>query len=251
LIHTIGTWGAQFMNTAPALAVGAAMLLGHVALAATPARTGQSGKAAAAGSAKAAVQPAAPKGDPALGKDKADSERCVECHGQLGQGSGHPNSTEAKFAKLAGQKMPYIIKQVQDFRSGARKHDQMAIVARNLSDEDLVDIAAWFSSLPPMKGESGDVHEAGKALFEQGDTSRGIPACVSCHGAKGLGQGGVAAAPRLGGQEWKYLDNQLRAWRDGSRKNSPDGVMSQLAKALSDRDIDVVINYLAAQGQGQ
>lgn len=245
MIHTLGTWSAPFIQTAPALALGAALLLAQAAWAATPAKPARAGQSKSAPTAA----PLAPKGDPALGKDKADAERCVECHGQLGQGSGHPNSAEAKFAKLAGQKLPYIVKQVQDFRSGARKHDQMAIVARNVSDEDLADIAAWFNSLPPMKGEGADVHEAGKELFENGDTTRGITACASCHGAKGLAQGGVPAAPRLAGQEWKYLDNQLRAWRDGSRKNGPDGVMNQLAKALSDRDIEVIADYLTVQGQ--
>ncbi len=245
MIPTLGTWGATFMSTAPALALGAVMLFTHAAWSAAPA------KPAKTAAAKVATQLASdlPVGDPVQGKEKADAERCIECHGLLGQGSGHPNSTEAKFAKLAGQKQAYIVKQVQDFRSGLRKHDQMAIVARNLSDEDLVDIAAWFSSLPPMKGEGGDLHEAGRELYEQGDASRGIPACVTCHGPKGLAQVGVAAAPRLAGQEWRYLDTQLRAWRDGSRKNSSDGVMSQLSRSLSDREIEIISDYLAGQAQ--
>jgi cytochrome c553 len=228
----------------PMLALGAAMLFTHVAWAAAPAKP-----ARAAASKTSAPPAAAPKGDPVLGKDKADAERCIECHGQTGQGSGHRNGAEAKVAKLAGQKPAYIVKQVMDFRSGNRKHDQMAIVARNLSDEDLIDIAAYFGSLPAMKGEGGDLHEAGKQLYEQGDVARGISACVSCHGPQGTGQGGVAAAPRLAGQEWKYLDGQLRAWRDGSRRNSADGAMSQLSKALTDREIEVLADHLAGQGQ--
>jgi cytochrome c553 len=125
----------------------------------------------------------------------------------------------------------------------------MAIVARNLSDEDLVDIAAYFNSLPPMKGEGGDLHEAGKQLFEQGDAARGITPCVTCHGVKGKGQAALPTAPRLAGQEWKYLDDQLRAWRDGSRRNSPEGVMNQLSKSLGDREIEVLADHLAGQGE--
>jgi cytochrome c553 len=243
LIQTFGTWGATFMQTAPALALGAVMLFTHSAWGTTPAKPT---KAAAPRKAISAA-PSLPKGDPLQGKEKADAERCIECHGQLGQGSEHPNSTEAKFAKLAGQKQAYIVKQVQDFRSGLRKHDQMAIVARNLSDEDLVDIAAWFSSLPPMKGEGGDLHEAGKELYEQGDAARGIQACITCHGPRGLAQGGLPTAPRLAGQEWRYLDTQLRAWREGSRKNSTDGVMSLVSRSLSDREIETISDYLAGQ----
>ncbi len=245
MINTIGTWGASLINmsTVPTLALGMTMLFTQAAWAAAPAKPPR------ASSTKTAATPATPKGDVALGKDKAESERCIECHGQSGQGSGNPKGAEAKVAKLAGQKTAYIVKQVQDFRSGLRKHDQMAIVARNLSDEDLIDIAAYFNSLPPMKGEGGDLHEAGKQLFEQGDPARGITPCVSCHGPQGGAKAGLPAAPRLAGQEWKYLDDQLRAWRDGSRRNSPDGVMNQLSKALSDKEIEVLADHLAAQAQ--
>jgi cytochrome c553 len=231
LIHTIGT-------------LSMAMLFTQAAWAAAPAKPGRSS------SVKTAAQPLlALQGDPVAGKDKAESERCIECHGQTGQGSGNSKGAQARVAKLAGQKTAYIVKQVQDFRSGQRKHDQMAIVARNLSDEDLVDIAAYFNSLPPMKGEGGELHEAGKQLFEQGDAARGITPCVTCHGPKGLGLAALPTTPRLAGQEWKYLDDQLRSWRDGSRRNSPEGVMNQLSKSLGDREIEVVADHLAGQGE--
>lgn len=189
--------------------------------------------------------PDAPKGDAVAGKEKADNERCIECHGVDGNGAGHANSTEGKFAKLAGQYPSYILKQIRDFRSGARKDDQMAIMARSVSDEDVRDIAAFFASQTRMKGQDGDLHELGKELYEKGDPARGVLACVSCHGVKGKGLEGNLAAPIVGGQEWRYLDKQLRDWRSGDRRNSADGLMNKVTNALTDKEIEALADYLS------
>lgn len=203
------------------------------------------GKAAASASRKPDVPV---PGNAVLGNEKADSERCMECHGEDGQGAAHANGVEGKFAKLAGQHPDYVLKQIRDFRSGARKHDQMAIMARSVSDEDVRDIAAYFSGLPAMKPDGsarGESLAKGKALFEQGDAARGVTACASCHGAKGEGTTGQTLIPLLGGQEWRYLDKQLRDWRSGDRKNAPDGVMNQVTKGLTDNDIEALATYLS------
>lgn len=189
--------------------------------------------------------PEAPKGDAVAGKEKADNERCIECHGVDGNGAGHANSTEGKFAKLAGQYPSYILKQIRDFRSGARKDDQMAIMARSVSDEDVRDIAAFFASQTRMKGQDGDLHELGKELYEKGDPARGVLACVSCHGVKGKGLEGNLTAPIVGGQEWRYLDKQLRDWRSGDRRNSADGLMNKVTNALTDKEIEALADYLS------
>jgi len=195
-----------------------------------------------------ASPPPSQKGNPLLGREKIDSERCQECHGIDGQGAGHANGPEGKFAKLAGQDAAYLVKQMQDFRSGARKHDQMAIMARSVSDEDVRDISAYFASLPAMKGESDPkaaaVSAIGQRLHEQGDATRGVLACASCHSAQAKGP---ALAPRIAGQEWRYLDKQLRDWRSGDRQNSPDGVMNKALAPLSDAEIEALAMHLASQ----
>ncbi|WP_298011300.1 cytochrome c4 [uncultured Aquabacterium sp.] len=184
-------------------------------------------------------------GDAALGQGKADAERCIECHGADGQGQGHSNGPEGKFARLAGQQAAYIVKQIQDFRSGARKHDQMAIMARSITDEDAADIAAYFASLPSMRGDARDVSELGRRLYEQGDSVRGVPACAACHGPRGEGQRAQPLSPVLGGQEWRYLDQQLRNWRSGDRRNSPGGVMSDAIRPLTDTEIEALASHLS------
>ncbi|MDB5869228.1 MAG: cytochrome c, class [Polaromonas sp.] len=203
-------------------------------MAATPA-----GKARAAATGSLKAVPA--RGDPVLGREKAESERCIECHGV----DGHAMGLEGKFAKLAGQSADYLLKQVRDFRSGARKHDQMQIMARSVSDEDVRDIAAYFASQPVMAAPAGERPAKGQSLYENGDAARGVVACIGCHGAQGKGLAGNPLTPVIGGQEWRYLDKQLRDWRSGERRNSPDGAMSQTTKALTDADIEALANYLA------
>ncbi|MGC3944555.1 MAG: c-type cytochrome [Chryseolinea sp.] len=199
------------------------------------------GNAKARGAAPKETRPAQAQGNAALGKEKAESERCVECHGVDGNGV----SAEGKFAKLAGQYPDYILKQIRDFRSGARKHDQMAIMARSVEDDDVRDIAAYFSGLPRMNGQGGELHELGKDLFEKGDAARGVLACATCHGDKGKGVAGQALGPVIGGQEWRYLDKQLRDWRAGERRNSADGVMNKVTNALTDKEIEALADYLS------
>ena len=183
-------------------------------------------------------------GDARLGQAKADSERCLECHSPDPH-DGPVSGPEARFAKLTGQGPDYMLKQIRDFRSGARKHDFMAMMARSLDDADAADIAAFFASRPAMQGSGGD-HAPGRRLYAEGDASRGIAACIACHGERGKGRG-IAGVPVIGGQQWRYLDQQLRAWRSGERRNSPDGTMNAAARALTDSEIEALASYLAAQ----
>jgi cytochrome c553 len=175
---------------------------------------------------------AAHAGDVAAGRIKSESERCQECHGADGNGNGE----DGKFARLAGQYPAYIVKELQDFRSGARKHDVMMIMARSLEESDLADIAAYYGGLPAMRGDATRADtEAALRLFA---------ACAACHGAQGKGNGN-AAFPVIGGQDAKYLRTQLLAWRSGERRNSPGGAMNDAAKGLTDAEIDLLAHYLS------
>ncbi|ELX13161.1 cytochrome c domain-containing protein [Janthinobacterium sp. HH01] len=195
---------------------------------------------------------AAPRGDPVVGREKADSERCLECHGGSGEGQGFSVGTDGKFAKLGGQYPEYIIKQIQDFRSGKRKHEFMKMMATGISDADLADIAAYFATLPPMQAaaKSAQAHQQATAplshaqqLYAQGDPARKLPACTSCHGESGKGTAGVG--PVIGGQGQRYLEQQLHDWRSGSRSNSAGGVMNQFAAPLSDAEIEALARYVS------
>lgn len=179
-------------------------------------------------------------GNPLAGKLKSAEARCQECHGIEGI------SSDEKIPNHAGQHANYLIKQLTDFQTGARKHDTMSIMAEDLSAKDKADIAAYFASLKPMQGEGG--HESPQALqlLVYGDASRNIPACVSCHAANLLGKlTPDVIYPRLAGQRRVYLRNQLVNWKLGERSNSPAGVMQQVAKTLDDTEIDALANYIS------
>lgn len=187
-----------------------------------------------------------PLGDIAAGKIKSEDNRCQECHGPDGNGEGPATGAAGKFAKLAGQHPNYMVKQLREFRSGERKHDLMSLMAKSIDDSDSADIAAYFSSQKKMQGDGSGNNAVGKNLFVNGDIKRNILACASCHGADGKGlEVPDQTIPIIGGQEWKYLEKQLQDWRSGERHNSANGIMNQIAKSLTDEEIQALTNYIS------
>jgi len=94
--------------------------------------------------------PAVAAGDPVAVQAKADDERCMECHGKQGQGQGegHGDAADARPPGIAGKPANHLETQLRQDRSGQRKHDLMSRVARDLSDQDILDLAAYLASLP-------------------------------------------------------------------------------------------------------
>lgn len=177
-------------------------------------------------------------GDPVAGKAK--SLLCQGCHGEDG------NSLSTLVPKLAGQNEGYITKQVHNFQTKLRTHAIMNDLAMTINDDDLADIAAYFASRNKMKGDGPANIQTGKDLFLTGDTSRKIIACVNCHGANGKGlEPNPAMIPLIGGQHKDYLSRQLANFRRGDRSNSPDGVMNQIAKPLTDAELESLAEYIS------
>ena len=181
------------------------------------------------------------KGDPALGKQKLQETVCLECHGNNG-------ISISEFAPhLAGQHAEYIVKQVHNFQAGKRDNPTMDLMASTIIDGALYDIAAYFASVPPMKSESPGGTPAAKKLYQNGDADRGIVACASCHGADGKGAVSPDIVyPRLAGQKWAYLRDQIMSWRIGSRTNSPDGIMNQMVAGLRGDEIVPLAQYISS-----
>ncbi len=180
-------------------------------------------------------------GDPLAGKAWSEDNVCKECHNPDG------NSTVAEYPRLGGQQAAYLYKQLRDFRDGRRRNVIMQALTQDLGDRELADVAAHFSVQPVMKGAAPVANPLGRRLFEEGDPARNIPACAGCHGTHGKGQALSAgqAYPAIGGQHRFYLRGQLQDWRSGTRRNSPDGVMNQIAKPLGDADIEALADYLS------
>jgi len=182
----------------------------------------------------------AAKGNAVVGAQLSESERCQECHGQDGI------SHDGKIPNHAGQHAAYLVKQLLAFRSGERRHDIMNRMAEELSDQDIADIAAYFAGQSRMRSEAGLVTPFAVALFSQGDQARGIQPCGKCHGEQGQGkiEQGVVY-PRIGGQRRVYLRGQLAGWKLADRTNSPQAVMNDTARQLSDDEIDALADYIA------
>ena len=194
---------------------------------------------AAAGAATAA-KPAKPdpaKGDTIFNATPANSQSCASCHNADG------NSAIAANPKLAQQHPEYILKQLQEFKSGKRKSAIMKPYASALSDEDMRNVA-WFvgsKTVKPGFAKEKDLVSLGEKIYRGGIADRTIPACASCHSPNGAGL--PAQYPRLGGQHADYTSAQLVAFRDGVRANS--GPMTGVAAKLNDREIKAVSDYSA------
>ena len=193
-----------------------------------------------AAGAAAAAKPAKPdpaKGDTIFNATPANSQSCASCHNADG------NSAIAANPKLAQQHPEYILKQLQEFKSGKRKSAIMKPYASALSDEDMRNVA-WFvgsKTVKPGFAKEKDLVTLGEKIYRGGIADRTIPACASCHSPNGAGL--PAQYPRLGGQHADYTTAQLVAFRDGVRANSPQ--MTGVAAKLNDREIKAVSDYIA------
>jgi cytochrome c553 len=183
------------------------------------------------------------KADPAKGKAIAESI-CVACHGADG------NSPISANPKLAGQVEEYIGKQLKNFKPvgdkpAVRNNPIMAGMAAPLSDEDIKNVAAWFSSQKQIPAAAKDEKQIalGQKIWRQGDFKKGLPACAGCHGPAGAGL--PAMYPRLAGQFQEYTEAQLKAFRVEERANDPEKMMRMIAAKLSDTEIKAVAEYAA------
>ncbi|MEM6985245.1 MAG: c-type cytochrome [Pseudomonadota bacterium] len=175
-------------------------------------------------------------GDAAVGKGKATV--CAACHGADG------NAPAPTFPKLAGQHADYTIKQLAEFKSGARDNAIMMPQAAGLSDQDMADLAAFYAEQQGTVGVAGDgAVPLGETIYRAGIPGSDTPACASCHGMNGSGIPG-AGFPMLSGQHATYTAEQLRAYRAGTRNTDPNGVMRTATKRMTDAEIDAVAAYI-------
>ncbi|GGW66781.1 c-type cytochrome [Alishewanella tabrizica] len=176
---------------------------------------------------------------------KAKSATCAACHGPDG------NSPLAIYPKLAGQHAQYLYKQLTDYKLGmttggkeGRANAIMYGMVAALSDQDMKDLAAYFSSQRITAGTTPeDVIEVGQKLYRGGDAERGIPSCIACHGPRGAGTS-LAGFPRIGFQNADYVKTTLEEFRAGTRANDMNGMMRDVAKKLTDEDIRILSQYL-------
>jgi cytochrome c553 len=170
---------------------------------------------------------------------KTNSVTCAACHGADG------NSPTDAFPKLAGQGAAYLVKQLIEFKSGVRNNAIMASMVANLSEQDMADLAAFYASKKVTPGAvPEDLLVAGQKIFRAGNKKSGVPACMACHGPTGAG---IPAAkwPALSGQHSAYVEAQLKMFANGTRHNSPNGMMADIASKMSAEEMKAVAAYVA------
>ncbi|HYW56287.1 MAG TPA: c-type cytochrome [Polaromonas sp.] len=162
---------------------------------------------------------------------------CVACHGVGG------NSAIAANPKLSQQHPEYLVKQLQEYKSGKRKNPVMQGIAATLSDDDMKNVSFWLATNKIKPGFAKDkaLVTLGESIYRGGISDRQVPACAGCHNPTGAGN--PAQYPRLGGQHAEYTAGQLTAFRDGGRNNNL--LMNQVAAKLNDREIRAVADYIA------
>ena len=184
-------------------------------------------------------------------KGKTKSATCIACHGVNG------NSMVPIFPKLAGQGENYSLKQLEDFKSGKRQNGLMAGIAAGLSEQDMSDLAAYFSQQTisqNVANKSANI-ALGEKLYRGGDRERGIAACMACHGPKGDGIPS-AGFPALASQHAAYTAKQLKEFRQVSintqidakspaRDNDDRKMMTVFTKDLNNIEIEALSQYIA------
>jgi cytochrome c553 len=178
-------------------------------------------------------------GDAAAGQGKA--ALCAACHGADG------NSVVPNWPKLAGQHAGYLERQLGLIKSGSRPVPEMTGFVMSLSDQDMADIAAYFSSQTVSAGLTDEsLRSAGEAIYRAGNAATNVPACMSCHGPVGEGNP-LSGYPSLDGQHSVYTEKMLKGFRSGQQWGEDDSsskIMTDVTNRLSDAEITAVSSYI-------
>lgn len=160
---------------------------------------------------------------------------CAACHGMDG------NSVNPAWPSLAGQHADYTVAQLQAFKAGERQNDLMSPMAANLSEQDMLDLAAYYEAQEPAAlAADPELVERGRKIYLGGDLGRNITACAACHGPTGRGNP-LALFPRIAGQHATYATATLQGFAAGERVNQ---MMQDIAARMSENDMHAVSAYV-------
>jgi len=172
---------------------------------------------------------------------QAKSAVCAACHGADG------NSVVPNWPKLAGQHAEYLQRQIGLIKGGERPVPEMAGIVAGLSDQDIEDLAAYFSSQTTAPGLTDEsLRAAGEMLYMSGNPETDIPACMACHGPAGEGNP-LAGYPHLAGQHTVYTEKMLTGFRTGATWGPEDTnskIMTDVTKRMTDAEIKAVASYI-------
>jgi cytochrome c553 len=171
-----------------------------------------------------------------IGRGATLAQRCAICHGPQGV-------SDANSPNLAGQYAAVTYKELNDFKAGARVNAVMSPFAQNMSNQDMLDLAAYYSYLPRVPSGHLDPTVAAPLIVTTGAPMRNIAPCGSCHGDLD----NKAGSPWLGGQSAIYIKAQLQAFASAARRNDISQQMRNIARQMTPEEIDAAARYYAAQ----
>jgi cytochrome c553 len=164
------------------------------------------------------------------------AQRCAICHGPQGV-------SDANSPNLAGQYAAVTYKELNDFKAGARVNAVMSPFAANMSNQDMLDVAAYYSFLPRVPSSHANGSAPAPQIVITGAPMRNIAPCGACHGDVD----NKAGSPWLGGQSAVYIKAQLQAFASGARRNDISQQMRNIARQMTPEEIDAVARYYEAQ----
>src|SRR3954451_1179928 len=171
-----------------------------------------------------------------IGSGATLAQHCAICHGPQGV-------SDANSPNLAGQFAAVTWKELNDFKTGARFNVVMSPFAATLSNQDMLDIAAYYAYLPRVPSNKLDLTMPAPGIVTLGAPMRNIAPCGSCHGDID----NKAGSPWLGGQSAVYIKAQLQALAAGTRRNDISQQMRNIARQMTAEEIDQVARYYEAQ----
>jgi cytochrome c553 len=171
---------------------------------------------------------------------------CTVCHGKEGRAA-----PDGFYPRIAGKPAEYLYQQLKNFQQRRRNYDVMTHMVRNLSDDYLKAVSTYFSELdlpypaPVASSASPAELSRGEQLVKRGDATLKIPACNQCHGEQMTGM--LPATPGLLGLPRDYVNSQVGAWKEGTRKGQSPDCMNKVAKQLNAQDLSAISSWLASQ----
>ena len=164
---------------------------------------------------------------------------CFLCHGAEGE------STSEVFPRLAGQHAEYVAKQLEAFKTGARKSSAMSEMVAKLTPDEMLALGRFYEkkSLPREEAKDPQLAAMGRYVYHNGNKFSGVPACVSCHGTNAEG---AANLPRLATQFSGYIHTQLKSFNKRDRTND-NVVMHVVAEKMTELEMAAVAEYVSSK----
>jgi cytochrome c553 len=171
-----------------------------------------------------------------VGRGATLAMQCAICHGSN-------RTSQVDTPNLEGQPGAAVYKELRDFKAGARANAVMSPFAIKLSEQDMLDLAAYYSYLPRQPGTHPDSTVDIPHVVARGAPMRNIPTCSSCHDLNSIKLG----TPWLDGQSAVYIKAQLQAFASSTRRNDISQQMRNIARQMTSDEMNEAARYYAAQ----